>query len=389
MDTVLITPVGTSLFENYLDSRPDGQDVSRYRPEIRHEPGSRWDDRMGQIDAIRRERTFTDWIRTSKDASAETESIAKIASQAEGPVAVRLLASDTIESRLAAELIGEHSDLGEVEFQFTPKNDQIGGLQVFDDEAFTDGIRNLVARVRGILEDYGELMGQESGGSCAINITGGYKATLPYLTVLGELYDVPLHYKFEDADGLLSIPQVPITLDEALFREHEAEFSALEEIVDDWASFKEDHHAFKERAGDLIEVVDEDNMAGLSPLGKLFWDYYTDQYVFFHAPDDVYEAIRDEQPNVRRILRTKMNQLLGGNQVGPKGDHLAFDDGKNSNRIFFFEDEGELYIYQTFDEEEDYDDYDSYWRDTTFTDAERKRVKKRSERRRLRRDDNR
>jgi len=383
MNSFLITPVGTSIFGNYLDEGPGGGAERRHYDKIENEPGDRWTDREQRIEQLRQDRTLRDWIQATEEASAEIESIRKIVEQEGEPITVQLLASDTIESRLAAELIRDYAQIDDVEFVFNPDQDQVADLQVFDDNQFADGVRNLVRRLRTLLEDRGELMGRESGGACAINITGGYKATLPYLTVLGELYDVPLHYKFEDADGLLSIPQVPITLDDDLFQEHESEFSALEAGVSDWRAFEEQNHEFASRARNLIEVAD--NVALLSPLGELFWGYYTDQYVFFYAPDEVYEAIRDGQPNVERILRTKIDQLRRGNQVETKEGHRVFDDGHNSNRIYFFTDEDDLYIYQTFDERGEHDDHEAYYENTSFDESLRRCTLQHACRRRLER----
>jgi len=380
--TLLITPVGTSLLDNYADAVDDSRFQRLYT--LLREQDAEWDDLESRIERVRGSRQLQDWIRRTDDASAEIESVRKIASEEGGSCAVRLLATDTPASRFAAGLMRDYAEIGDVRFVFNDETDQISSMQVYDRTAFRDGIRNLVRRLRSLFDEAGALMGRADADACAINITGGYKATLPFLTVLGELYDVPLYYKFEEVDGLLSIPQVPLTLDEDLFREHEAAFGHLAEWVDDWPAFRDRHHEFVRRAGDLIEVAD--NVAKLSPLGELFWGYYTDQFVFFYAPDDVYEKIRDEQPNVRGILRTKMKQLRDEDQVEPKGDHLAFDDGNNSNRIFLFYEENELYIYKTFDEEGDYDNYDKYWRNGSFDEEDKTAVMRRSERRRLKRD---
>lgn len=381
METLLITPVGTSLFSNYKNNGPGTGTVGRHYQRIEHERGSRWDEREGVIGALKDHRPLTDWIASTDAASAEMESASKIAAQEGVTVHVRLLASDTIASRLAAELIRDYAEVSGVEFSFSPDLDVITDLQVFDAASFGNGVRHLVRRVRCLLKGRGEQMGAKGAGTCTINITGGYKATLPYLTVLGELYDVPLRYKFEEADGMLSIPQVPIALDEDLFREHEAQFAALDEGVDDWSVFRDEHYAFAERAGDLIEVAD--NMALLSPLGELFWGYYTDQHVTFYMPEEVYRALREEQPNVRRILQTKMDQLRRGNQVETKGDHRVFDDGDNSNRIYFFTDDEDLYIYKTFDERGEHDDHEAYYENVSFGVADRQSVKADASRRRL------
>mgnify|MGYP001001031091 CR=1 FL=1 len=46
-----------------------------------------------------------------------------------------------------------------------------------------------------------------------INITAGFKGTVPYLTILGQVFKIPLQYVFERSDNLITIPPMPIGFD--------------------------------------------------------------------------------------------------------------------------------------------------------------------------------
>ena len=120
---------------------------------------------------------------------AELQSITKIQDKLKEDLEVRLFASDTIASRLSAEILADDtvaSVLGDnISVTFDAQTDVIKGLQVEDSKTFSnEGMTNLIRKID-----------ENAGGyqALAINITGGFKATLPYLTILAQLYRVPLY----------------------------------------------------------------------------------------------------------------------------------------------------------------------------------------------------
>ena len=205
----LITPVGTSLFTNYLDENTNGA-FGHYYETIKKCSASEWDDYYHEIEELKI--SSLDFIeREQISASAELQSITKIRDKLQEDLDVHLFASDTIASRLAAEILMDNKVVAPVlgsniSVAFDARADVIEGLQVEDPKAFSNqGMTNLIRKI------------DEKAGGCwlalAINITGGYKATLPYLTILAQLKHVPLYYNFEDTKEIITVPPIPLVSD--------------------------------------------------------------------------------------------------------------------------------------------------------------------------------
>ena len=62
----------------------------------------------------------------------------------------------------------------------------ISDLQVKDSKRFIKGMRNLIDEIFEIADEY--------WGNVIMNITGGYKASIPYLTILAQLNGCPIYY---------------------------------------------------------------------------------------------------------------------------------------------------------------------------------------------------
>jgi CRISPR/Cas system-associated protein Csm6 len=364
----VLTPVGTSVFNNFIDDHVDGGQLKNLYANVRQEPESRWSEVQPYVEDTLSLRSFRRWIRRTVDASAEMASTSKITRRIDEPCEVHLLASDTVASRLAAELIASEAEVDEVTFQFDPDSDVIRGLRVDDADAFVGGMRSLIKRLRSLLQAH-------SAEQTIMNITGGYKATLPYLTLMAQLNDVPLLYKFEETDALLSVPQAPIKADLELIKEYEGLVDQLDEGIENWPAFQDEHYAFYEKAEGLIHTDGE--IALLSPLGEILWQRYQEEFAHYYATDEVEARIQDH-PDIQRILRDKFDALLTDRKVEQKNGHYQYDDGDNQNRIYFFRENGDIYIYQVF---EDHDAAEAYIR-TALPD--RDELKKEAERRRIR-----
>lgn len=366
----IITPVGTSLLTNYTATSAGGQLASRFKM-LDNEPAERWDDRSRYIDQIRSSRRFAEWIQQTPDASAEIESLRSIARELDDHIDVYLLASDTIKSRLVAELIADHADIeGVDEIHFNPSLDVIQGLQVRNRNAFRrEGLNALVARLDRLIRN-------NSPDHTRVNITGGYKATIPYVSLMAQLYDVATYYKFADSDAIIEIPEAPIVGDMKLVEQYEEPIAALAEGVEDWPAFKNQHAAFCRNAPGMIQADDE--IAFLSPVGEILWRRYQTDWVFYYAPDDVESQIQ-QLPNIRDILAKKVDVMRSNAKLEKKGDHYVFDDGNNQNRIYYFSEDDDLYIYKVFQDEEAAQKYIQ----TSFGPDERAEILHTAKRRRL------
>lgn len=81
-------------------------------------------------------------------------------------------------------------------------------------------MHNLIKRVEEISEGYYK--------NVLFNISGGYKVTIPYLTVMAQINSCDMYYIFEEHDELIKIPSVPIVIDDEIFSNHYNKFKELE-----------------------------------------------------------------------------------------------------------------------------------------------------------------
>lgn len=268
--TVIITPVGTSLFTNGSESST--QIKNRFQS-IKDKCASDWNSYSAYIKLLRQH--SEQFIRTEgQSASAELQSTDRIQNALKAEITVHLLASDTIASRLAAEVLNGQVASGslsnQVTIHFNQNQDVIKGLQVESRTNFLKtGMNALIKRINEINSNLGG-----NQGTLAINITGGYGATLPYLTIFAQLKRVPLYYNFEDSNELIKIPPTPLTIDWDLIGPN---FEVLEKInngdaLEKWSIFKQKNYAAVQELQPFILVDQNDNSAYLSPLGEVFWD---------------------------------------------------------------------------------------------------------------------
>ena len=272
--TVIVTPVGTSLFTNYLDKNPTDSNFKSNYDTIKKCFATEWDNGYEtEINDLRC--TTLAFIENSGVvASAELQSIAKIRDELkDDKIEVRLLASDTITSRLAAEILKKKGTVlgNQVSIEFEAEKDVINGLQIKSAEDFSNrGMPSLMLRISEFRDK-----------QLVINITGGYKASVPYLAILSQIRQIPLFYTFEELDekspDLIKIPQVPLSVNWQLVQQYTDVFSKIDEGVSEWEEFSGRHHKAISDLRSCIEVAD--NLAILSWFGEEFWSHYKGNFL--------------------------------------------------------------------------------------------------------------
>jgi hypothetical protein len=97
--------------------------------------------------------------------------------------------------------------------------DHVAGLQVQHEVSFrTEGIPNLVKVIR-------QKVTGEAWDEVIINLTGGFKGVIPFVTLSGLFLDRPdyaFHYLFEDTANILRLPSFPVGLDFPLWHREAA-----------------------------------------------------------------------------------------------------------------------------------------------------------------------
>ncbi len=349
----VITTVGTSIFSNNLK----GTDWKRFKELKNKSASEEWDeyDESGEIKRLR-DATWKN-IKKSKDpkVSAEVQSLDKIQKRLKEKVVIHLLATDTILSRLAAELIqkwySENFPKVDVNFSSQPHTDVITGLQVHSLDLFrTEGFPNLIKRVRKLAND------GNYWGDIVFNLTGGFKGIIPVMTTIAQVEGVQCFYIFQEENennpDLIEIPPVPLEVKTGVFAKYFFDFQKITSDLYPQDNFSPDFLSDPEVQKLVFE---EDGFLYLNDFCVILWEKFLSDHFVYFAPDDIEKEI-STQPNIQRILSNKLchEDIRHGSSVEVKSSHRhVFDDGRNGNRIYFFEENGRVYIYKTFDSNHD------------------------------------
>ena len=338
----IITTVGTSIFNNCL--KFEVPDIKFHYNHLKDKDYDQWEENKDdQIKILCHK--VNDWAKDKNNASAEIASLLKIQEELKEKVEIHLICTETIFSRLAGECIqkwfGGKNDF-EIKEPIVVKDLQVKNRKKFE----KNGLTNLINEI--------EKIGQNGSywDDCILNITGGYKGTIPFLTILGQVNMIPIYYIFEENETdkyeLIKMPNAPIDYKREIFERYWDEFRKIEtgEVVEK-NNLKNDF--LVECSSCLTEAED---YIELNALGKILWNNYSKSFFLFYSTDDIFNEI-EKQPDITRILKGKFKEFITTkNKTEKKQDHLVYDDGNNNNRIYYFEDSGKIFIYKTFESEE-------------------------------------
>lgn len=212
----VITMVGTSIFDNYKDKYKDDKNFADDVEELRDKRASEFEEAIRIIDRIKNK--INKWIEKERDReniSAEIKSLVKLKEELKDEFEIYLLCSDTILSKVAGEIIENFITSNIDMFNANDlKCYLIDDLQVKDRTEFSrGGMPNIIKKFYSISNGFWD--------DLIINITGGFKATIPYLTILGQINRCPIYYIFEATDVLIRIPHIPLDVNWRIFEEEE------------------------------------------------------------------------------------------------------------------------------------------------------------------------
>lgn len=380
MKTV-ITTVGTSILENYNtvevdrcfqdDYQPIGNSLSKIKKKTTS--SSNYEDfdlEIGEIKSIV-ENNWFEGIHKVKDekgewrwkkeadvlninASAEITSILAIAKYEKCDLEIQLIASDTVLSLFSGELIQgwfgtdfQTSDGHKI----TVKTDIeiLEGLQVDDIKKFRkEGLSNLL----NVFQKY--IIDKTFAPLVTLNITGGYKAFIPYLTILGQLNHVKICYLFEGTEEIIVFPQAPISLDFGIFKEYYTVFQELYIDVKEanWDDYQRKNNlpAFIENFVD-IEDFGKHQLFELSAIGKYYFEIFENYFlVNINKGSSVFgekEGNRQQIISVLKELYCRLQEIIDHNNIADKskldehihhlGDKNDLRHGRNPNKhIYIF-----------------------------------------------------
>jgi len=206
----------------------------------------------------------------ARDAGAEVNSLALMAKQ--GAIhpdsCVHLLHSATEEGRLMGRVLHRVTrHLG-----FSPGSvREIGGLNEDPADFRKNGLRNLAVVTCDLLRQFGT-------EQCAINATGGFKAQVAIAVVVGQVLGLPVYYKHELFNHVISLPPLPVAPSLEVWRKLSAVFTLLRKsndcrpMAEVMEILRDQGCQWEPEFDGLLEVeeIDGQEEVTISPLGWVF-----------------------------------------------------------------------------------------------------------------------
>lgn len=232
-------------------------------------PLSKWNELKGEVEAakyqIAEELSGIKLPRDLDDTSAEIKSLVKMGLDKDDSVI--LISSDTIDGKLCAESVRdflvEHKLISRPSVQIK----EIVGLQAADGTRFQkEGLKNLLNYLISLEHQ-----------NIIFNPTGGYKSIVPYVALMGMIFNKPVKYIHENSEDVLTLTGIPLILDDDVILRIESKLQKIEEETSITTKEWQDGIDYNDRKFDcLVEI--ENGMVTLSGIGLLFWERFRKDY---------------------------------------------------------------------------------------------------------------
>lgn len=357
----VITTVGTSLITNYCDEEvrnvegyvsilQDLEELESLNANIVLEGKNfvvrKLEKRLNDywIKGLRKDKEGN-WCKAdeyNKDCCAEIKTLLEFYRQEKAKrnkdfeMEVYLISTDTPASALAAKLIKEN---------ISNFNENIKFLDIFVAEGLqTEDCKRFqkvgIDKLFEYIDD--KILKKENEDNIfdkvktVINISGGYKALIPYMTIFAQIYDLECIYIYEESDSLITIPPLPIQIDWAFVEEYYPYLTdpnlykgnkKLDYLVEKGLIRREGQNYSWTSLGKLfIKVIDAELHVSRNVMG-FFFEYKLYEYYINNVYQGKYkvvnhsELIKKDERNPRRNVEIDLVLRAGKNSK----DYIAIE----------------------------------------------------------------
>ncbi len=199
-------------------------------------------------------------------ASPEIKSLAKIGIDENDNI--ELFSSETKDGILAARITMQFI---QSKWHSTVNIQVVEGLQMDSPGQFRSrGVPNYVRGLVRLLED----PSNKHGRDIVLNATAGYKSLVPYTTLVGLLYQIPVRYVFETSTELINLPPLPVSFDQPLFRRIEPLLARIERETSISQNLIQKELVPADRDAILALLEEEGDQFTMSALGSMIYQRY-------------------------------------------------------------------------------------------------------------------
>ncbi len=325
MRKLVISTIGTSLLTNQIDQLNDRQLLSTTANLTPTETPQDVKDIIEKL-KMKANDKLQQGVKEIRRASAELNGIYGLYQEnlEQGKQDFHyLIATDTSQGQATANVVKaflQHQGLT-VDI-YTPS-----GLSTASTESFSHGIDDLLEWMDNIIPNY-----EKSGYQVCFNLVGSFKSLQGYLNTIGMFYANEIIYIFEGSTELITIPKLPIVLDNSVIKPFAVEFALMAQGAE------VNRSKLSGVPETLIFVVDDE--VTLRNWGKLIWNRCKEQLLceellpfpkLQYAPSFIkdYESVRNKDE------RVKLQETLA------KVSHLFLKS--NSDKCVLKDDGGLLY----------------------------------------------
>ena len=231
----------------------------------------------------------------------------------------KILHTDTYLGKSSAKLLESYLKKHNMQIElFSPKD-----LQTSSEESLHIALSDLVKDLSVELLDY-----KEAGYEVVFNLTGGFKSINSFLQTMASLYADKSIYIFENGEELLTIPQLPIKIDDDIVVKNIDIFRKLDLEL--------------EQTGKAIDalpkslVIKIDGIYTLSAWGEVIWqklkrDIYSKEFLgspFMQVQisKEFEKAAKKLQPNRLYEINQKIDELIIHKKYGRNLASLNFKE---------------------------------------------------------------
>jgi putative CRISPR-associated protein (TIGR02619 family) len=199
-----------------------------------------------------------------KDYSAEIASLKSFKSLNKGSDKIILLSSDTPDGAFCTLVNAAYINNNIAKCDISNDIIIVKGLQSKDGNKFkNEGLPELLKIISNLIQD------SRKEYKIILNITGGYKGLIPYMSLIGMCFDdIDIVYLYEESDELIYFNKLPVDFDILYWNDHRSIFNIVKNSSISFEAKKILIESLNKKFHPLFDIDEEDSTVKINAVGE-------------------------------------------------------------------------------------------------------------------------